>query len=133
VHVRPQAPSTVRDRLDRMAGRGRIHLDVRDRLTDAELWDRLASAELVVLPYRWGTHSGLLEAAHDLGTPVLAPEFGGYGDQGATTFHDDPASHVAEASARRPPVTAASRRRQREASVVAYAEAYRLAVGRTHA
>ena len=37
----------------------------------------------MVLPYRWGTHSGLLEAAHDLGTPTLAPAFGGYADQGA--------------------------------------------------
>ena len=42
----------------------------------------------MLLPYRWGTHSGLLEAAHDLGTPVLAPAFGGFGDQGATTYDD---------------------------------------------
>jgi hypothetical protein len=29
-----------------------------------------------VLPYRFGTHSGWLEACHDLGTTVIAPEVG---------------------------------------------------------
>lgn len=125
VHVRPQAPAAARERLDRLAARGRIVLDVRARLSDAELWDRLATAQLVVLPYRWGTHSGLLEAAHDLGTPVLAPGFGGYADQGASTFVDDPAPAVASALARRPTVTVAGRRRQAMSVRRAYQDVYR--------
>ena len=133
VHVRPAAPVAVHDRLDRLAARGRIQLEVRHRLSDAALWDRLAGAELVVLPYRWGTHSGLLEAAHDLGTPVLAPSFGGYGDQGAITFTDDPGPCVAAAIAHRPQVTVASRRRQRRLARRTYATVYRTACVRVAA
>ena len=96
-------------------------------LSDAELWDRLAAAELLLLPYRWGTHSGLLEAAHDLGTPVLAPSFGGYGDQGAHTYDDDPGRRgsptppACRAGGRRRP---APRRRPRP-SASAYDRLYR--------
>ena len=86
---------------------------MRPRLGDDELWDRLGGAELVLLPYRWGTHSGLLEAAHDLGTPVLAPAFGGFADQGAHVYHGDPAARVARAIAAPPTVTVEDRRRAR--------------------
>ena len=133
VHARPSAPALVGERLERLAARGRIHLEVRPRLSDAALWDRLSGAELVVLAYRWGTHSGLLEAAHDLGTPVLAPSFGGYGDQGAITFADDPAPCVADAVFHRPPVTVASRRSQQQVVRQAYAAAYRAAKARVAA
>ena len=34
-----------------------------------------------VLPYRFGTHSGWLEACHDLGTGVVAPDCGYYAEQ----------------------------------------------------
>ena len=34
-----------------------------------------------MLPYRFGTHSGWLEACYDLGTPVLAPDCGFYAEQ----------------------------------------------------
>jgi len=34
-----------------------------------------------VLPYRFGTHSGWLEACFDLGTPVLAPTCGYFAQQ----------------------------------------------------
>ena len=34
-----------------------------------------------VLPYRFGTHSGWLEACFDLGTAVIAPSCGFYGQQ----------------------------------------------------
>ena len=37
---------------------------------------------MAVLPYRFGTHSGWLEACRDLGTTVVAPTCGYYGDQG---------------------------------------------------
>jgi len=114
VHVRDTAPAVERVRIERLRERGAA-VEVASRLTDDELWMRIASARLVVLPYRWGTHSGLLEAARDLGTPTLAPGFGGYQDQGA--HHLDPtglAQCMQEARDRPPRVTAADRRRQRD-------------------
>jgi hypothetical protein len=128
VHVRPTAPVAALAGLERLARTGRLHLDARPRLADAELWTRLATAELVVLPYRWGTHSGLLEAAHDLGTPVLAPAFGGYADQGAHTYDDDPAGAVDRAVAGPPATTVAGRRRQRRELRRRFVEVHRRAL-----
>ena len=34
-----------------------------------------------MLPHRWGTHSGWLELARDLGTRVVAPDCGFYAEQ----------------------------------------------------
>ena len=86
------------------------------------------SAELLFLPYRWGTHSGLLEAAHDLGTPVLAPSCGAYHDQGAHTYGDDPTTQVEDAIAGRPAVTVATRRRDRRRARAVFASVHRGAV-----
>ncbi len=60
---------------------GAIVLSVHDCYTDDELWDYLEGLDLSVLPYRFGTHSGWLEACHDLGTAVLAPSCGYYAEQ----------------------------------------------------
>lgn len=60
---------------------GAIDVEVHDYFTDAELWSYLASLDLSVLPYRFGTHSGWLEACYDLGTAVLAPTCGFYSHQ----------------------------------------------------
>jgi glycosyltransferase involved in cell wall biosynthesis len=49
--------------------------------SDDALWDYLASLDMSVLPYRFGTHSGWLEACHDLGTAVVAPSCGFYAQQ----------------------------------------------------
>lgn len=51
------------------------------RFTDDQLWTYLQGLSVSVLPYRFGTHSGWLEACHDLGTTVLAPSCGFYGQQ----------------------------------------------------
>ena len=40
---------------------------------DDELWDYLQSLDVSVLPYRFGTHSGWLEACHDLGHDGRGP------------------------------------------------------------
>lgn len=48
---------------------------------DDELWDYLEAIDVSVLPYRFGTHSGWLEACHDLGTSVVAPDCGYYDEQ----------------------------------------------------
>ena len=55
---------------------------VHDYLSDDDLWAYLASLDVSVLPYRFGTHSGWLEACRDLGTTVVAPTCGYYADQG---------------------------------------------------
>ena len=67
--------------LARMDAAGLIDLRVHDYFTDGELWDYLSSLDVSVLPYRFGTHSGWLEACFDLGTTVLAPDCGYYSQQ----------------------------------------------------
>ena len=58
-----------------------VRVAVHPYFTDAELWDYLASLNVSVLPYRFGSHSGWLEACHDLGTEVIAPSCGFYREQ----------------------------------------------------
>jgi len=88
----------LRQYLGKAAARGQLELHVHDYMSDDELWDYLESLDVSVLPYRFGTHSGWLEACRDLGTAVVAPDCGYYADQGATaTYHHhedsyDPAS-----------------------------------------
>ncbi|WP_323745645.1 glycosyltransferase family 1 protein [Arthrobacter gandavensis] len=64
------------------AAGGPLDLRIHDFLPDDRLWEYLASLDLSVLPYRFGTHSGWLEACRDLGTVVAAPDCGFYADQG---------------------------------------------------
>lgn len=58
-----------------------VEVHVHDYYSDPELWRYFRSLDLSVLPYRFGTHSGWLEACFDLGTRVLAPRIGHYHDQ----------------------------------------------------
>jgi len=60
-------------------------------LGDAELWTYLAGLDVSVLPYRFGTHSGWLEACRDLGTTVIVPSCGYFAEQGpvVTYVHDE--------------------------------------------
>lgn len=59
------------------------HVEVRVHpyFTDNELWDYLSSISVSVLPYRFGTHSGWLEACFDLGTGAVVPSCGFYSEQ----------------------------------------------------
>ncbi len=77
------APATTRADgvADRRPAAGELEVAAHDCYTDDELWDYLESLDLSVLPYRFGTHSGWLEACHDLGTTVLAPSCGFYVQQ----------------------------------------------------
>ena len=69
---------------------GSVDLHVHDYFTDGELWRYLRGLDMSVLPYRFGTHSGWLEACYDLGTTVLAPTCGYYSDQRpCLTYHHD--------------------------------------------
>ncbi len=60
---------------------GVIDLHVHDFFTDDELWDYFLGLDVSVLPYRFGTHSGWLEACYDLGTAVVVPDCGFYREQ----------------------------------------------------
>ena len=73
--------SALASRLESLAEAGSIDLVVHDYFTDDELWRYLGGLDVSVLPYRFGTHSGWLEACHDLGTVVLAPDCGYYAEQ----------------------------------------------------
>jgi hypothetical protein len=70
-------PATSRARLRA----GRSICGFTTSFTDEELWAYLESLDVSVLPYRFGTHSGWLEACHDLGTTVLAPTCGYFREQ----------------------------------------------------
>lgn len=118
------------------AAAGRLELRVHDYLSDADLWDYLGSLDVSVLPYRFGTHSGWLEACRDLGTTVIAPTCGYFAEQGPVLgyVHDettyDPQSlteAVVEAYERRPDlgVSVEQRRQQRQTIADAHARIYR--------
>jgi hypothetical protein len=64
---------------------------VHDYFSDDELWCYLAGLDVSVLPYRFGTHSGWLEACRDLGTTVVAPTCGYFAEQGPVLeyVHDE--------------------------------------------
>ncbi|MGW0019444.1 glycosyltransferase family 1 protein [Rhodococcus sp. NPDC003382] len=67
--------------LTTFADRPGVEVLVHPYFSDDELWRYLSSLTVSVLPYRFGTHSGWLEACHDLGTAVAAPSCGFYGQQ----------------------------------------------------
>lgn len=63
------------------AASGVLDLTLHDLHSDDQLWSYLRSLDLSVLPYAFGTHSGWVEACHDLGTAVLAPRTGLWTEQ----------------------------------------------------
>ena len=79
----PRADAVLVDLLRRAHAEGRIDLVVGPRTAEADLWDELAATSVLVLPYRWGTHSGWVEACHDVGTPVVVPALGRWAEQQA--------------------------------------------------
>ena len=78
LHVRRGFGSDVLDR-------SRLLTDVTvipaPRLPHDELEVVIATAGAVVLPYRWGTHSGLAELSADIGTPVITTDVGFINEQ----------------------------------------------------
>jgi glycosyltransferase involved in cell wall biosynthesis len=122
--------------LERGAARGDLELRVHDFLPDGELWSYLESLDVSVLPYRFGTHSGWLEACRDLGTAVVAPSCGYYADQGPvhSYLHDEEqydgdslqkAIHDAWAAGPVAPLRVEMRRAQRARVARAHREIYR--------
>lgn len=117
------------------ADRGEVDLRIHDYLDDDGLWAYLASLDVSVLPYRFGTHSGWLEACRDLGTAVVAPSCGYFADQapvltyGHDEDHLDAASLVAAvreayAGHTAPAPGVEERRTQRAAIAAAHARLY---------
>jgi glycosyltransferase involved in cell wall biosynthesis len=117
------------------ADRGEIDLRIHDYFDDDALWSYLASLDASVVPYRFGTHSGWLEACRDLGTTVVAPTCGYFADQGPVLSygHDENGLDVAgltaavraayHGQAAEPP-SVEDRRRQRAALAAAHARIY---------
>ncbi|GAA4744159.1 hypothetical protein GCM10023350_31070 [Nocardioides endophyticus] len=77
--------------LQSAAASGDLDLRVHDFLPDDALWAYLSALDVSVLPYRFGTHSGWMEACRDLGTTVVAPTCGFYAEQGPVLsyLHDE--------------------------------------------
>lgn len=122
-----------------------LDLHIHHYLSDDELWQLIAGVDSFLLPYRFGTHSGLLEACKDLGTAVIAPTCGAYADQGAhhrfvsdETGFDPGSLHAAigaAIAAERPQPVPVERRAHERAEVAAahlalYREALALARAR---
>ncbi|WP_231123411.1 glycosyltransferase [Nocardioides sambongensis] len=117
------------------AAEGALELAVYDDLSARTLVRHIDALDVSVLPYRFGTHSGWLEACRDLDTTVIAPTCGYFTEQGPVLSytHDetgfDPASlaQAVRAAHRARPSYAASveeRRRQRREVVGAHAQLY---------
>lgn len=89
---------------EQLAGLARLrHVDLRvhDWFDDDAFHSYLHSLDVSVLPYRFGTHSGWLEACRDVGTTVVAPTCGYYAEQGPVLdFRLDEAGFDPESLAR---------------------------------
>lgn len=84
VRLRVDAHDDARGRSVAAALRDVPDLDLRVHppFDDDALFGYLQQLDVSVLPHRWGTHSGWLEACLDLGTAVLVPDVGHYREQG---------------------------------------------------
>lgn len=71
----PRADAQLADRLAAYRERG-VDVRIHPPFTDAELVDFLRDIDILVLPYRFGTHSGWVEACHDSGVIPVVPDCG---------------------------------------------------------
>lgn len=82
----PRADEHLADRLAAYQARG-VDVRVHPPFTDAELVGFLHDIDILVLPYRFGTHSGWVEACHDSGVVPVVPDCGHLHEQRpCTTF-----------------------------------------------
>jgi hypothetical protein len=126
--------------LEHSRARGDLELQVHDFLPDEALWTYLESLDVSVLPYRFGTHSGWLEACRDLGTSVVAPTCGFYAEQGPvfSYVHDEDeydgaslkeAVRAAWSAERAAPLDVGMRRAQRASIARAHRDLYSSLLG----
>lgn len=71
---------------------GRVDLVVHDPWDDDALLTALRRLDVLVLPYAHGTHSGMVELCHDLGTAVVASDRGWWHEQQAVSTYVSGAS-----------------------------------------
>ena len=97
--------AALRDELEAAVADDRrdVRVEVIERPDDAGLAALVASAGALVLPYAWGTHSGLVELATDLGVPAVVTAVGCHGDQGAIVADADELGAAAALAVRRRP------------------------------
>ncbi|GLY15859.1 hypothetical protein Kisp01_28740 [Kineosporia sp. NBRC 101677] len=83
-----------------LAEQGLLDLVVHERFSDADLAGYLKGLHTYVLPNRFGTHSGWLEACRDTGTRIVAPSCGYYADQWdeVLTYQHDEVTGLSAAS-----------------------------------
>jgi glycosyltransferase involved in cell wall biosynthesis len=110
----PRHATDLEPRLRALADSGQVDLHVHDYFTDDELWGYLQSLDVSVLPYRFGTHSGWLEACYDLGTTVVAPDCGYYAQQRPCILYGVPGSAPARTEGSAPPLRDALLRAHRD-------------------
>ncbi len=67
--------------LDGRAADPRLRIVERAAGSELDFATRVNDFDVLVLPYRHGTHSGWVEAAHDVGVPVVAPAVGYWHEQ----------------------------------------------------
>ena len=124
-----------------------IDLRVHDYFSDRELFEYRAGLDASILPYRFGTHSGWMEACHDFGTRVIAPDVGCYISQGADASYSWrfengvwapdarslDAAVLSVSSEQEDPVAeiVSRRRRQRNEIAAAHAAIYRSALAKS--
>ncbi|MBO1754993.1 glycosyltransferase [Allobranchiibius sp. CTAmp26] len=117
------------------AREGRWHVEEVAGYTDErQLWEFLSGIDALLLPYRWGTHSGWVESCWDVGTSVVTPAVGHYGEQHPTvTLSLDARPEVVRQvlGELRPAAGATTQERRAEQSDVAarHAAIYRRALG----
>ncbi|WP_226343876.1 glycosyltransferase [Agilicoccus flavus] len=128
----PGAAARARRWIREVADRLEVDVVEHPRFDDDAFHAYLAGLDLAVLPYAFGTHSGWLEACVDVGTDVLAPADGCYGDQHPIRLYDRSDLHASiargladsRAAGPRRLVTADSRRRERREVAAAHRRAY---------
>ena len=75
-----RAEAWMSDRLAQYAAAG-VDVRVHPAFTDAELVEYLHEIDVLVLPYRFGTHSGWVEACYDAGVRTVVPDCRYFGEQ----------------------------------------------------
>lgn len=76
----PRAAEAAADRLAAYRAAG-VDVRVHPRFDDARLAGYLADVDVLVLPYRFGTHSGWVEDCHDAGVVAVVPDCGHFAEQ----------------------------------------------------
>jgi beta-1,4-mannosyltransferase len=110
-------------------------------VADESLHRAVATAPALVVPLRWGGHSGLVELAADVGTPVVATDVGFVADQVPTAhlapcpdgqIDVDGLARAMDEVLTHPPVVESDRDRDDQAFVRGHERLYRrLLLGRT--